>query len=156
MAIDTADKRASAIGIPTFWIAPIPDGTIDAADRLQGAGLYRGIAAAVGVVWNAVGPPYNIRLFVAANWAVNAFVGEAMIRATAGTARMRIRHGTPPYDEATAATIAGSEVTTTSGTYVRVRTPSVALVDGDEHRLQHGSDAGSAGDAYGGDLIQGA
>lgn len=42
MALDTRDKRASAILGRTL---PGPDGTIDAADRLHVAGLYRGIAA---------------------------------------------------------------------------------------------------------------
>lgn len=150
MAIDTANKRASAIGLPTFRLAPIPDGTIDAADRLQIAGLYRGIAAAVGIVWTAAGMPYRLLLFTAANWTENAFVAEAMVRATSGTAYLRI------YNEDGAAVIAGSQVSTASGTFVRLRTPSVVLDDGDEHRLQFGSAAGDAGEAYGGVLIQGA
>jgi len=41
MAIDTAAKRASAIGL----LPPLPDGTIDQGDRQQASGLYRGITA---------------------------------------------------------------------------------------------------------------
>lgn len=42
MAIDTATKRASAIGVgqPPGVILPVPDGTIDASDRAQLAGGY--------------------------------------------------------------------------------------------------------------------
>lgn len=150
MAIDTRDKRASAIGLPTFWIAPIPDGTIDAADRLQIAGLYRGIAAVAGIVWTAAGSPYRLFLFTAANWAVNAFVAEAMVRATTGTAYLRI------YNEDGTVAIAGSQGNTASGTFVRLRISSVALTDGKQHRLQFGTEAGDDGEAYGGVLIWGA
>lgn len=46
MAIDSRDKRGSALGKPWFRVYPVADGTIDAGDRLQAAGLYRGVAAA--------------------------------------------------------------------------------------------------------------
>lgn len=46
MAIDSEDKRASAGGFFGLTIMPKGDGTINAADRLQVAGLYRGFAAA--------------------------------------------------------------------------------------------------------------
>lgn len=52
MAVDSAAKRISVprgpIGIPGMpgWMTPpIPDGTIDAGDRQQIAGVYRGISA---------------------------------------------------------------------------------------------------------------
>jgi hypothetical protein len=56
MAIDTRDRRAAAImaGIPFIVIAPLADGTIDAADRQHIAHVYPGIAAA-GPVAPAVG-----------------------------------------------------------------------------------------------------
>lgn len=46
MALDTRDKRLSALGrsLPFLTVYPIPDGTIDAGDRLQLAWLYRGFA----------------------------------------------------------------------------------------------------------------
>lgn len=42
MALDTATKRASAIGVgqPPGVILPVPDGTIDSGDRAQLAGGY--------------------------------------------------------------------------------------------------------------------
>jgi hypothetical protein len=42
--IDTRDKRASVLGLsgPFVRVAPVPDGSIDAADRRHVAGLYRG------------------------------------------------------------------------------------------------------------------
>lgn len=57
MAIDTRDKRASALGRGLRFLAifPAPDGTIDAGDRLQIVGLYRGIAAAAVAAY--VPPP---------------------------------------------------------------------------------------------------
>ena len=52
MAIDTRDKRASAIsaGIPFIVIAPLADGTIDAGDRQMVADVYSGIAADAPVI----------------------------------------------------------------------------------------------------------
>lgn len=47
MAIDTRDKRASAIGIGLpFRVLPLPDASVSAEDRLHLAHLYRGIASA--------------------------------------------------------------------------------------------------------------
>jgi hypothetical protein len=48
MALDTRDKRLSAINIGCPWRGnlPTPDGSISAADRLIVAFLYSGIAAA--------------------------------------------------------------------------------------------------------------
>ncbi len=47
MAIDTRDKRASAISVPIpgrgLW--PLPDGSLNAGDRQQAANYYRGILA---------------------------------------------------------------------------------------------------------------
>lgn len=52
MPINTRDKRAAAIsaGIPFIVIAPLADGTIDAADRQMIADVYAGIEAAAPVV----------------------------------------------------------------------------------------------------------
>lgn len=46
MAIDTAKKRASALGVGQVGTVPLPDGQIDAGDRAQLAGAYRGFADA--------------------------------------------------------------------------------------------------------------
>lgn len=56
MAIDTRDKRASAImpGIPWRGLLPVADSGVNAGDRQQVAFLYRGIAADAPVVTAAV------------------------------------------------------------------------------------------------------
>lgn len=41
MAVDTADKRASATGRLWFRILPVPDGTISLGDQYQVGGVYR-------------------------------------------------------------------------------------------------------------------
>lgn len=48
MAIDTRNKRGSAVGMVSTTIYPNPDGTIIAADREQITRLYAGIAAGGG------------------------------------------------------------------------------------------------------------
>lgn len=47
MALDTANKRSSAIhgSLPWRGRLPFPDGTIDSTDRLHAGGVYAGIAA---------------------------------------------------------------------------------------------------------------
>jgi hypothetical protein len=51
MAVDTRQKRASAIGLglAALLVLPAPDGTIDQADRQQAASAYAGILAAPSV-----------------------------------------------------------------------------------------------------------
>ena len=51
MPLDSRDKRAAAIsfGIPFIVIAPLADGSIDAADRAMIAHAYPGIEAAAPV-----------------------------------------------------------------------------------------------------------
>lgn len=47
MAIDTRDKRASAINISLPWrgLWPLPDGSLNTGDRQQSNNMYRGITA---------------------------------------------------------------------------------------------------------------
>lgn len=47
MAIDTANKRASAIHVSMPWrgMLPLPDGSLNQADRQQTDLMYRGILA---------------------------------------------------------------------------------------------------------------
>jgi hypothetical protein len=59
MPIDSEAKRRSVprwiTGLPGMSQAPIPDGALDAGDRQQIAGVYRGIAAgAPGVLPSAL------------------------------------------------------------------------------------------------------
>jgi len=54
MAIDDRDKRASAGSVPGDELLPLADGDVNAGDRQQVSGLYRGIAAvanAAGGLW---------------------------------------------------------------------------------------------------------
>ncbi len=48
MAVDTKNKRYSAIHVGCPWRSslPIPDGTVDQGDRQHVAGFYRGVLAA--------------------------------------------------------------------------------------------------------------
>lgn len=58
MAIDTAAKRASALGfgMPPGVVLPVPDGTVSAADRAQLTGGYLPVNA------SSIVPRYSIRL----------------------------------------------------------------------------------------------
>ena len=50
MAIDSRNKRASAGSLLGLELLPLADGTVGVPDRLQVAGLYAGIAAAMPLV----------------------------------------------------------------------------------------------------------
>lgn len=143
MAIDTRDKRASAIGLPTFWIAPIPDGTIDAADRLQIAGLYRGIAA-VSIVFVFEGMPWY---FAVANRPSDvAPYLEVYFRAITGTVHARL------YNLTTSAEVSGSSISTTNANLRRLRSAVLSLVDG-EYILQLGKPVDAQGNCRGARVV---
>jgi hypothetical protein len=57
LAIDTAEKRASCIGIgmPFRITLPVSSGSIDVGPRQHLSGLYAGVGAAVEVVYVAPG-----------------------------------------------------------------------------------------------------
>lgn len=59
MAIDTAAKRAAALGVgmPPGVILPMPDGTVSAQDRAQLVGTYLPASASASIV-----PRYKILL----------------------------------------------------------------------------------------------
>ncbi len=144
MAIDTRDKRASAGSL--LWLAtlPDPDGTIDAGDRLQVAGLYRGIAASA-VVYVLIGEVFS---YTSANYGpglANYF--EVFHRATTGTAYARL------YNTTDSAVVTGSEVNTASGTLVRQRSGAITLADGKTYRAQFGTVAADAGEAVGAKVV---
>ena len=50
MAIDTRDKRSSAIHVSLPWrgLLPLPDGSLNQGDRQHTAYMYRGILASSG------------------------------------------------------------------------------------------------------------
>ena len=80
MAIDSADKRSSAMSLLTdMVVAMTPDGSIVALDRQHVAGFYRGISAAEVSV--GVGPPYDVQaaeIFVAGAVRGEAFLAGAV------------------------------------------------------------------------------
>ena len=51
MAVDTANKRYSMLGLGLDFmrLRPVPDGSVDTADRLHFLPLYSGIAASAPV-----------------------------------------------------------------------------------------------------------
>ncbi len=144
MAIDTRDKRFSAGSL--LWLAtlPDPDGTIDAPDRLQWLGLYRGIAASA-IVYVLTGDIFS---HVAANHGSGwVFHFEVFHRATTGTAYARL------YNTTDSVAVANSAVNTASGTHVRQRSGAITLADGKEFRAQFGTVAGDAGGAIGAKIV---
>lgn len=44
MALDTANRRLSMISLDLSWgrVLPLPDGSVNDGDRVQGVGKYRG------------------------------------------------------------------------------------------------------------------
>ena len=50
MAVDSENKRRSAISMPFLAVAPVADGTIDAQDREQATWIYSGITLAAPAV----------------------------------------------------------------------------------------------------------
>lgn len=63
MALDTRNKRASALGLglAPLRVGPSPDGSLVAADRLHLAYLYAGIGAGVDLVPE---PPYTVTVSI--------------------------------------------------------------------------------------------
>ena len=62
MAIDTAQKRASAATVGAVWNGPsvIPDGTISQADRQQIGWGYSGILLPISITVYSVGPELRV------------------------------------------------------------------------------------------------
>src|SRR3990170_313673 len=59
MNLDTREKRASGVHVGLAWrgLLPLPDGTLDQADRQQTAAFYAGIAAGGGAAAHRRLPP---------------------------------------------------------------------------------------------------
>lgn len=90
----------------------------------------------------------KIFLFTDAEWEDSfSFFFEATLRATSGEAKAHL------FDITADAIVAGSEVTTTSATNVRLRSGAITLVDGNKYTAQYGTTSSSAGGASGGVLI---
>ena len=137
MAIDTRDKRASAVFVAVRACYPAPDGTIDQADRQHAARVYRGILAGappgIGLYSSDQGAH---RVFTSANWTGGSFVFEVHMRAAVGTAYARL------WDRTAGALVASSELSTTSTTKARVRSGALTLTDGHEYEAQFARSTG--------------
>lgn len=84
-----------------------------------------------------VGRPF---LFTSVNWGTQSFFLEVFMRATTGTAEAEL------YNITDGLIVAGSELSTTSTSHVRLRSVAITLVNGKEYRLQLkrlNSDAGA-------------
>lgn len=151
MAIDTAEKRFSfqAYSGGDAAICSRLDGVnlINAGDRSHLLGRYRGIAIAAAATWATISGRW---LYSAANH--TALVGaylEMDLAASSGTVRGRL------YDVTASAAVAGSGISTTSGTEARVRSGNLSgvLVNGHEYVKQVSADAGATGSWFGRRLI---
>ncbi len=69
-------------------------------------------------------------------------VFEVDMLQTTGTAHARL------WDKTGAAVVTSSELSTTSGTIVRLRTGTLTLIDGREYQAQFGTTAADAGEGY--------
>lgn len=141
---------------PTLYIEQNLDWLVEAQRPPRGAARYEalyGITSATealwagGVTWTTLGDTF---LYTATNWRRVAFWFEAKFRASAGTSYARV------FDLTTSAAIANSELSTTSTTFVRLRTAvALSLTDGDEYVAQVGATAfgGDVGDIRAAKLI---
>lgn len=157
MALDTADRRFSALGLAgglaNSVVFAIPDGTISAGDRIQLLGLYRGLLGAptitvspavisisvptpsvsVGLTIAYNTEPGERRLYTAANWGSGiSMYFETTVRAISGTVYARV------WDDTLGVEVAGSELSTMSTSFVRLRSAALTLTDGSEYVIQLG------------------
>lgn len=148
MAVDTREKRMSMLNFGdgcSLHLLFEADGTVDADDRLHLLDLYSGIAAAGGIVWTLL---EDVKLYTSTHYpSSTTWYYEATMKATSGTACSRA------YDKTLGAAVSDSEITTTSGTYTRVRSIAVTLVDGHEYQGQVGTSGADGGDVVGSRLI---
>ena len=88
MALDTADKRASALlwGLPFGRLFPTPDAAAeDAGDRQQLVGLYRGILATVVQYLTLTATDVSVTFATATDVSVT-FATATDVSVTTGTA----------------------------------------------------------------------
>jgi hypothetical protein len=145
MAIDSRNKRSSAGSMLFINHAPLPDGTIGAADRRQVSGFYAGIAATGPIVYASYGGPF---LLEKVNYDLDmAYYLEVYMRATSGTAHARLLNVTDN------AAISLSELSTVSSTFTRLRSSALALADSKEYAVQLGVQGADTGEAKAGTLL---
>jgi len=85
--------------------------------------------------YRTFGSPF---LFTEDNWSATFYL-EVHARATSGTLKARL------YNLTDSTPVADSEVSTTSSTFVRLRSAAVSLVDGKEYAVQFGTVDGVGG-----------
>ena len=101
--------------------------------------------AVVSTVWTEYGSPF---LYTAPNWnAAVAFFLEAWMRSTGGIVRARL------FDLTASAPVTNSEISTASGTNVRLRSSAVTFTDGNIVVAQFGKDSGATGTFRGAKII---
>ena len=147
---------AGALTITATMTRGLTLGLTVAASALITATMSRGLAfgrtlsAIVTLVgqlgrFRSYGSPF---LFTTANWGGSVqFYLEVYMRAASGTARARL------YNETDGTAVASSDVTTASSSYVRVRSSSVTLVDGNVYSVQFGSNDNDGGAFRSGKLV---
>lgn len=86
-------------------------------------------------------------LYAAANWDNHEFFLEVEIKAVTGTARARL------FDETANAEVTDSGLDTTEITFQRLRSPALALTNGNIYRLQFGNESTEVAQTLGGGLI---
>ena len=84
MALDTKSKRASALGSGLLFLVSLPDPAsgIDAGDRQQASGAYRGLLASAEVIASHVPPPIAAVTYPGQSIAAVTFIGVAAAAVT--------------------------------------------------------------------------
>jgi len=104
-----------------------------------------GFAGGSGLIYASLGEQ---QLFTSANWSGVSWVFQATLyNATTGTAYARA------WDRTAAATVAGSDISTTATVKTRVQSGAITLVDGHEYEPQYARSVGGDGGTWGGRLI---
>lgn len=129
--------------------------TINTAAVTTAATMSRGLSFGRTITTGLVSTILNIRryksyglpfLYTAANWGTASFYLEVNMRATSGTARARLV-------DSTGAEVSGSEVTTTSNSFVRVRSSALTLTNAQTYSVQFGTDTPDSGEFRGAKII---
>ncbi|MDP2930293.1 MAG: hypothetical protein Q8N56_01645, partial [bacterium] len=101
-----------------------------------------------GATYTSYGMPF---LFTSANWGIGSvsFYYEVYMRATTGTVYARL------YNETDSTAVSGSVLSTTSTSFVRLRTATLTstLIDGKTYRAQFGKVGADTGETLGGKLV---
>ena len=140
--INTAEKRRSISGI---WLPFIPGVTPNAAQdkewRHESAWSY---SFTFVFTFTDAGAPF---LFTSANWSGVDFHLEVFMRSTSGTVEAQLHNVTDDT------VVTGSNLLTTSISFVRLRSGALTLADGKEYRVQFGANGADAGEFLSGKLI---